>query len=293
MKDNKTVIVAIAALAIIGIISGTYAYFTSTATTVNDFAANTYETVIERTLAGGITGMNPGDSFDIDTLKVKNQGSTVIAVRAKITEESISGSNNTAIALTDSTGSRAYSLNGNGNRSAADSTAAPSGTKWTTATGDSTNGNKDVLMKAIDDSKWVYSNGYFYYQGTLAQNAATDNFIEMLRFNINADSDTVCKYAEKDGDTYKIATDSTLAGTAVDTNKAGDIICTTNTADSANSYTNGTYTLKITFETAQASQAMTYWGVDKANVGATLKTALDTAEASANRTDTGTVKSGS
>lgn len=266
---NKTAIVAIAALAIIGIISGTYAYFTSTATTVNDFAANTYETVIERSLAGGITGMDPGDTYNITTLDVKNQGSTEIAVRAKITEN-----------VADSVASDLTGLT-------ADGATAPGSSAWLTKDGAA--GTTDLMLKAVG-TDWTYGkDGYYYYQGTLTQGEATTQFIKALRFNINAQSDSKCYYATSSGEgSSKVySVDETKKSTSVDTNKAGDIICTTDATTSTNSYTGATYTLNVQFETAQASQAKGYWGVSTdADMGATLNAALTDANTRATTSDT-------
>ncbi len=78
-KTNKKPLIAIAVLAIIGIVGGTFAYFTSTATFQNIFQTATYKTVSTETFVSP-TDWAPGTTTD-KTLTVYNEGSIPVGVR--------------------------------------------------------------------------------------------------------------------------------------------------------------------------------------------------------------------
>ena len=78
-KTNKKPLIAIAVLAIIGIVGGTFAYFTSTATFQNLFQTATYQTVSTETFVSP-TDWAPGTTTD-KTITVKNEGSIPVGVQ--------------------------------------------------------------------------------------------------------------------------------------------------------------------------------------------------------------------
>ena len=97
-KTNKKPLIAIAVLAIIGIVGGTFAYFTSTATFQNLFQTATYKTVSTETFISP-TDWAPGTTTD-KTLTVKNEGSIPVGVRVCYTGSWSNGSNLSASLVT-------------------------------------------------------------------------------------------------------------------------------------------------------------------------------------------------
>ena len=78
--DNKKTIIALALVALVGIIGGTYAYFTSTATLSNEFTTGTYSTSVTEEFVSP-SNWTPGTTT-AKKVNVTNNGSVEVAVRA-------------------------------------------------------------------------------------------------------------------------------------------------------------------------------------------------------------------
>ena len=81
---NKKMLVALALVAIVGVISATYAYFTSTATLNNEFKTGTYATSVTEEFTSP-TNWKPGD-VTTKKVNVTNKGTVDVAARASYTE---------------------------------------------------------------------------------------------------------------------------------------------------------------------------------------------------------------
>lgn len=81
---NKKPVVALGALAVVGLIAGTFAYFTSSVDFDNVFTTAVYKTVSTEVFQGP-SNWTPGEEID-KTLTTKNEGSIPVAVRVKMAE---------------------------------------------------------------------------------------------------------------------------------------------------------------------------------------------------------------
>jgi len=87
MKNKKMPIVAIALLAIVGVVGGTIAYFTSVKEFPNIFKTDVYKTEIEEFFnPEDGEDWKPGTEVNKDVL-VRNKGNVPVAVRVTMTEE--------------------------------------------------------------------------------------------------------------------------------------------------------------------------------------------------------------
>ena len=93
---NKKILVAILALVLVGVIGGTVAYYTSTATFNNEFTTGTYSTIITEEFESP-DNWTPGTTTS-KKINVTNDGRVEVAVRAKI-EESWTASNGNSLPL--------------------------------------------------------------------------------------------------------------------------------------------------------------------------------------------------
>ena len=82
--DTKKSLVALALVALIGIVGGTYAYFTITSNLNNTFKAGTYATSVTEEFVSP-TNWTPGTTTQ-KKINVANKGSVDIVARAKYTE---------------------------------------------------------------------------------------------------------------------------------------------------------------------------------------------------------------
>ena len=192
--DQSRIIIVLALLiATIGVIGGTLAYFQNTATVNNTFRAQPYSTEITDTFVSPETWI-PGTTTDKE-VTVKNTGDVDVAVRLSYKE------------------------------------------KWTSKNGDELsltlpNSERAALVNLINTDDWTYSNGYYYYNDTLAKGESTNSFIESVTFNSNAVNDYTCTTSE------------------------GKITCST----TGDGYDGATYELIITIETLQDDATQSVWG---------------------------------
>ena len=181
------------------VIGYTVAYYTSSDTFNNEFNAGTYKMVVQETFQSP-DNWAPGDTTP-KTVTATNKGNTPAAVRIKLT---------------------------------------PS---WVDANGDpldlvDEDDNEVALINFADgyDGDWIYSNGYYYYNGSLGPNEVTSSLLESVTFNgdANIESDKTCT---EDPTTHK-----------------------TKCVTKATGYAGGKYTLKVDVETVQFDKYQEVWG---------------------------------
>ena len=151
MKNKKKIVTALAGLALVGAVGGTFAYFTSSATFQNIFDAAEYGV---KYLENFVSPDNwlPGDNTP-KTLTVKNNSDVSVRVRAKIITEEWK-KNDTELNLKNEN-------------------------------------NEDVAIKHINLSDWKpkkrsyyeEDDGYYYYQKELEPGETTTSFIQSVLFN--------------------------------------------------------------------------------------------------------------
>jgi len=151
MKKKKS-LVALFLVAIIGVIGGTFAYFTSDDTFANIFRTKAYNVEVKEVFTSP-SDWTPGTTTS-KTVTAKNKGDVDAAVRIWY-EESWVDSNNHELSLTDNSDRPAAIIN------FADNFA----TNWTT----STEGGRT----------------YYYYKTKLAKNQTTAALINSVTFNPN------------------------------------------------------------------------------------------------------------
>ena len=141
--DNKKSLIALALVALIGIVGGTYAYFTTTSKLTNEFTTGTYSTSVTEEFTSP-DNWTPGTTTT-KKVNVKNNGSVPIVARAIFTEKwtAASGAN---LALTrDGVTVALFDVNAN----------------W--------------VYNAAD--------GYYYYNTVLNTNGVSADFISEVTFN--------------------------------------------------------------------------------------------------------------
>ena len=179
MKNKKT-LVAIVLLAIVGIVGGTFAYFTSTDTFENVFGTKSYSMEVKETFESP-EDWTPGTTTN-KTVVATNKGDVEAAVRVSFEEKWVDASGQT-LALQDTNGQKAAIIN----------FANDLNTKWTTVT---ENGKT-----------------YYYYKTKLAKNASTSSLINSVTFNPNVEIKTTTNCTEDTATHVKTCT-TTTAGYA-------------------------------------------------------------------------------
>lgn len=219
---NKKPIIALGALAVLGLIGGTIAYFTSEATFDNVFTTAVYKTKSTEVFSAPDNWL-PGETVT-KTVTTTNEGTIPVAVRVS-TSEKWTLENGTEITMphtfdmgTDVTTDDVryesdrdlVTLNYN----------ASKGTKWL----NSTNTETDK---------------HLYYYKKLAAGASTEtSFLDGVTLNANVATDTQCT-------TNGVVGEGTVTKT-----------CTTGIKGLGKA----TYTLTVTVETVQADQYQAAWG---------------------------------
>lgn len=217
---NKKPIIALGALAVLGLIGGTIAYFTSEATFDNVFTTATYKTKSTETFSSPDNWL-PGQTID-KTVSTLNEGTIPVAVRVS-TAEKWTLADNTEITMPHT-----FDMG-------------------TTETSDDVTYNSDRDLVTLNygehkDTMWLSSSNtsdkHLYYYKKLAPNATTDeSFLASVTLNANVPTDTNC------------VTEGTVGqGTVTKT-------CTTGIKGLGKA----TYTLTITVETVQADQYQNAW----------------------------------
>lgn len=149
---NKKALFALLLVAVLGCVSGTMAYFTSTETFENIFKTKLYSVEVVETFESPEDWV-PGVTTEKKVVAT-NKGDVDTAVRISYTESWLDAVGN-QLDLTDDNGVSAAIIN----------FAADLDSKWTK----STENGKD----------------YYYYKTKLSKNASTSSFIESVTFNPN------------------------------------------------------------------------------------------------------------
>lgn len=154
MKKSKKLIIAIALIAVVGVVGGAFAYFTNSTQIENIFKTATYETKISEDFTSP-EGWLPGTTTD-KKVYAENTGDVDVAVRVSYTEEWKSAKG-TTLPLKQ-------------------------------------NGENVAIINFANPADWTYSacDGYYYYNGTLAKGNKTSSFIDSVTFNKNTELDVTC-----------------------------------------------------------------------------------------------------
>ena len=178
-KMDKKPIIAIALIALIGVMAGTFALFSSTVNLPNIFKAATYHTEVEENFKSPTDWM-PGTTTN-KTVIAKNDGDVEVAVRVSY-EESWQSKNGATLPLVQQ---------------------QDGSTNVTVA---------EINFTNVDNGHWIKKeeNGktYYYYYKRLAKNATTDSFIESVTFNKDVEPDITCNKTTEDNKVTETCTSS-------------------------------------------------------------------------------------
>ena len=223
---NKKPIIALGALAVIGLIAGTIAYFTSEATFDNEFQTALYRTRSTETFEAPSNWL-PGQTID-KTLVTRNEGNISVAVRVKMTEKWEVPDSNSASGYSEA--SQAV-INNLKTKLAANTEAA----------------NKtDLVIIGLDNqTDWTKSGDYYYFNRELAPVEGT-----VYDTTSSPIKDVTLNPA--------IAIAKTTTEEADDTNHTKSIIVTT----SIEGLAGARYTLTLDVETVQFDQYQTAWNTN-------------------------------
>ena len=195
--NNKKALIALALVALMGVVGATFAYFTSSAKLTNEFKTGTYSTSVTEEFVSP-DNWTPGTTTP-KKVNVTNNGSVDIAVRASYVA------------------------------------------KWTATDGTILSGlrNEERVAQFNIGSDWEKAeDGYYYYNGILANGETSTDFISSVTFNPNfeleADKDIKCITSSVDG------------------------VTTVNCENLTSGYAGAVYTMEITIETIQADQKWSY-----------------------------------
>ena len=244
MRKNKK-IAGVAGLAAIMVIGGTFAYFNQTMTVTNPFDTGKYNTNVTEDFKpeDGKT-WEPGAEVNKD-VTVKNTGDYDVLVRVKLTEKWVNKTTDNIVAE-NTTGLK-------GNASQIDPADGL------------TTGDYSVVEKTLDEANWVYNDadGYWYYKTNLAAKTETGKFLDAVKLLENADMGkyTVTNYyttAETKPEETAIGDDPANQWVAYTGNVPKDAkhsMAVTKQDPNAPGYGNADYTLTITAQTVQATDA--------------------------------------
>lgn len=169
-KKNKKPLIALLVVALIGIIGGTFAYFTDTTTFENIFKLGKYETTTTETFTSP-KDWTPGTTTP-KTVTVQNTGNVDVAVRVSI-EQSWTKKDN---------GGNLPNLKFKTDTKLAD----PAGTE-------------DIAhINFSSGDNWQQSGNYWYYKTKLSAGDSTEAFIDSVTFNKDFLVGKTCKTV-KDG----------------------------------------------------------------------------------------------
>ena len=198
-KNKKPIIFMLLLVAVSIIVGGTIAYYTSSDTFENEFDTGTYKIETQEAFVSP-ENWTPGTTTP-KTVIATNKGTTPAAVRIKLTP-SWKDANGGTLSLTDSHDNEAAIINFANNL----------------------------------NSKWTYSNGYYYYNYYLDENESTSSLLNSVTFNPNVD----------------------ITGTHNCESVNGVETCVTE----MNGYAGGTYELKIEVETCQYDKYQEIWNTN-------------------------------
>lgn len=246
MRKNKK-IAGVAGLAAIMVIGGTFAYFNQTMTVTNPFDTGKYDTnVTEDFKPTDGDNWEPGAEVNKD-VTVKNTGDYDVLVRVKFDEQWVNKDTKKAVAK---------------NEKGLNATASQVNPSDGLTTGD-----YSVVAKKLNATNWVYNDadGYWYYKSNLKAKTDTGVFLDAVTLLENADMGkyTVTKYytKAKDKPAETAIGDDPATQWVVYTDKEGlpndatHNMTVTKQDPTATGYGNADYTLTITAQTVQATDA--------------------------------------
>lgn len=244
MRKNKK-IAGVAGLAAIMVIGGTFAYFNQTMTVTNPFDTGKYDTnVTEDFKPEDGNNWEPGAEVNKD-VTVKNTGDYDVLVRVKLTEKWVNKTTKATVAE-----------NTTGLKGDASQTDAKDGL---------TTGDYSVVEKTLNATNWVYNDadGYWYYKTNLAAGTDTGKFLDAVKLLENADMGkyTVTNYyttAETKPDENTTGNDPATNWVVYTGNVPKDAkhsMAVTRLDKDASGYADSDYTLTITAQTVQATDA--------------------------------------
>ena len=161
-KENKVPIIALLVIAVIGIVGGTFAYFTSTVEFENEFVTKPYSTEVTEEFTSP-DKWTPGTTT-AKTVIAKNTGDVDVAVRVSYTE----------------------TWKGNGGSGSTLSGDITVGTAPNTTT------ERAAIINFANTSDWIQSGNYYYYKYKLTKNQQTSSFISGVTFNPNVTASLNC-----------------------------------------------------------------------------------------------------
>ena len=159
-KESKAPIIALLVIAIIGVVGGTFAYFTSTTEFENRFQTKPYSTQVSEEFTSPESWL-PGTETP-KTIKAKNTGEIDVAVRISYSEE---WKNHNGYVLD---GNISYMLN------------------------ETTVQERAAIINFDNTSDWIKEGNYYYYKNKLTKNDETSSFIKSVTFNPNVTADINC-----------------------------------------------------------------------------------------------------
>lgn len=258
MKKNKK-IAGVAGLAAVMLIGGTFAYFNQTMTVTNPFDTGKYDsTVVEDFKPTDGDNWEPGAEVNKD-VTVKNTGDYDVLVRVRFDEKWVNKTNSTWTK---------------------ENTGMDDATKQEDATDGQVALDGSVVAKTLNKTDWVYNkdDGYWYYNKNLAARTDTGKFLDSVKLLEDADMGkyTVTNYyteAETAPEKTEIGSDPATQWVAYTGNvpdNAKHSMAVTTQDPTAPGYSNADYTLTITAQTVQATNAaMNAFGLTEAPEGCT------------------------
>lgn len=243
MRKNKKV-AGIVGLAAVMMIGGTFAYFNQTMTVENPFDTGKYDSVLTESFkpADG-ENWEPGAEVNKD-IEVTNTGDYDVLVRVKFDEKWVNKDTEATVKENtgmDDTFSQADALDG------------------------LVEADGSVVFKKLNKENWVYNeaDGYWYYKTNLAAGEATGTFLDAVQLLEDADMGNyiVTNYyttaTEKPAEDA-IGTDPATQWVAytgeVPSDAVHNMVVTTQDTEKPG-YGNADYTLTITAQTVQATEA--------------------------------------
>lgn len=259
MKNRKTSIIALVALLVVALVGSTVAYWSQSSTIENPFDTNTYgSTIVEKFSPQDGEDWQPGVKVNKD-VTVKNEGTTDILVRAKLTESWTRKDGTTAYITHDP--QDVYNVS------------------QSNKTDGLTTGDTSVVWKHFaSKTKWTAKadkDGWFYYTENLKGGNVTDKWLDAVEldgdadmgkkvttFYVSIDTDTANTWyalpaGTKEVPQYVTITDTTAAPAVKGAANAKAVTFSkqeTTTDATAQGYSNSNYVLTVTVETVQATQ---------------------------------------
>lgn len=222
-SKQRTAIIALVALAIVGVVGGTIAYFTSETTFRNEFHTKPYITELTEEFESPENWL-PGTATS-KKVYVTNTGDIDLAVRISYTEEWKAADNSSLPLIQDQAGTevRAAIIN------------FPNQADW-----------KEETSSGVN---------YYYYKNGLKKGARTSLFIDKVTFNSDIKNNYICT------NIYTYTDDSTSTGSTPEEGKT--IKTTTQRCVSTNqSYAGATYILTIKIESVQYENYKEFWNTN-------------------------------